>query len=397
MGFLDARTTVLLAAAGAWWEAGVVSALQTASVVIGKRCVDVADLLATASTGVADIVVVSADLPGLDADAVRRITDLRVAILAIAEPDAVERVHRLGISEVLISPQADEVARAVVQQAARHRTEPTPDDLKAPRAVDELLPEPTADQGRVVVVWGPHGAPGRSTLAAGIAAERARADRPVVLLDADPYGGAVGQNLGILDEVSGLLAASRHVNEGTLTPESLARCRRSLSPTLEVLTGLPRPDRWGEVRPGALAQMIEMAALHADVVVDVGFGIVEDRHQGRDRITLEALEMADEIVAVGGAEPVGLVRLARGLVDLGERGIAPGHVVINRMRESLGWTRKDLAGMVNGYVWEAAVHFVRDERETLDRALASGRAVTELGDSRLRADLAGVAGAVFSS
>ena len=76
---------------------------------------------------------------------------------------------------------------------------------------------------------------------------------------------------------------------------------------------MPRPDRWIEVRPGALARVIETAALHADVVVDVGFGLADDRHQGRDRITLEAIDVADDLVVVGGAEPVSLVRLARGL------------------------------------------------------------------------------------
>lgn len=403
MGILDARTTVLLAAAGAPWEAGVVSALSRSSVVVGKRCVDVTDLLATAATGVADVVVVAADLPGLDADAVRRITESHTAILAVADRDGVERVRRRGVAEVLVDPEADEVATAVVEQAARQRDQPQAPDTPvgaAPATValnDGADTPGSTDGGLVVVVWGPTGAPGRTTVAAGIAAERAARGHRVVLVDADPYGGAVGQNLGILDEVSGLLAASRHVNEGTLAPDALARCRRSLPTGLEVLTGLPRAERWGEVRPGALEQVIAMSALHADVVVDIGFGLVEDRHQGRDRISLEALDAADVVVAVGGAEPVGLVRLARGLVDLGERGTTPDHVVINRMRDSLGWTRKELVGMVTGYVWDAGVHFVRDERDTLDRALASGRSVSELGDSRLRADVAAVASAAFGS
>lgn len=399
MGVLEGRTTVLLAAAGAPWEAGAVSSLTEAGLVIGKRCVDVTDLLATASTGIADVVVVAADLPGLDADVVRRVTDHVGGVVAVAHPDSVERVRRLGISEVLVDPTPSELATRVVAWTRRPDLAPGREDAS------EIIHAPAGDgrvddasgQGRVVVVWGPTGAPGRTTVATAVAAERAAGGGRVVLVDADPYGGAIGQNLGIIDDVSGLLAAARAVNEGTMTPESLARCRRTHSPGLEVLTGLPRPDRWTEVRPGSLAHVIETSALHADVVVDVGFGLADDRHQGRDRITLEALDLADTIVVVGGAEPVGLARLARGLVELGERGLAPDVVVINRMRDSLGWTRKDLTGMVAGYVWEAEVRFVRDDRETVDKALASGRSLVELGASRVRGDLAEVTGTAFGS
>ena len=39
---------------------------------------------------------------------------------------------------------------------------------------------------------------------------------------------------------------------------------------------------------------------------------------GRNQMTLGALEAADEVVVVGAADPVGLSRLARGLVELRE-------------------------------------------------------------------------------
>ena len=56
-------------------------------------------------------------------------------------------------------------------------------------------------------------------------------------------------------------------------------------------------------------------------------------------MTLAALDAADEIVVVGSADPVGLSRLARGLVELRERTAgAPVRVVVNRMRPTLGWS-----------------------------------------------------------
>ena len=63
---------------------------------------------------------------------------------------------------------------------------------------------------------------------------------------------------------------------------------------------------------------------------------------------------------------------------------APLLVVVNRMRDSLGWSRRDIVGMVEGYVRPAGVHFLPDDRAITDRALVAGRSVVELGDSPLR-------------
>ena len=47
--------------------------------------------------------------------------------------------------------------------------------------------------GRVLVVWGPAGAPGRTTVAVGLSSEIAAAGHECLLLDVDAYGGAVAQ------------------------------------------------------------------------------------------------------------------------------------------------------------------------------------------------------------
>ena len=56
-------------------------------------------------------------------------------------------------------------------------------------------------------------------------------------------------------------------------------------------------------------------------------------------------------------------------------------VVVNRMRDSLGWSRRDIVGMVEGYVRPAGVHFLPEDRAAADRALVAGRSLVELGDS----------------
>ena len=84
---------------------------------------------------------------------------------------------------------------------------------------------------------------------------------------------------------------------------------------------------------------------------------------------------------MGSAEPTGLARLARTLVELRDSTRAPVTVVVNRMRDSLGWSRRDIVGMVEGYIRPAGVHFLPEDRPTTDKALVAGKSVVELGDS----------------
>ena len=126
------------------------------------------------------------------------------------------------------------------------------------------------------------------------------------------------------------------------------------------------------------------------MVVDTGFSLESDpagefgARPPRNQLTLAAVGEADEVVVVGSADPVGLSRLARALVEVREvTAGAPVRVVVNRMRPSLGWSERDIAGMVEGFTRLAGLHFLPDDRPTVDRALVGGRTLAEVGDSPL--------------
>lgn len=386
------RVTVLLAAGGEGWEAAALRLLDGHGVVVLKRCVDLADLLASAATGQADVAVVSGELGGLDADAVTQLLRDDVRCVAVGGP--ADALCRIGVVTVVAPTELEQLPDSV-------------DSAGAQAVVVESDPVPAfssdagAAPGRVIVVHGPAGAPGRTTLAIGLAAEHAHRGSPCVLIDADPHGGAIAQHLGVLDEVSGLLAAARLVNSGSFDTESFTRCRRVVAERFEVLTGLPRPDRWVEARPGVLDAVLECAAEVGDVVVDTGFSLEDDADLGRplarNQLTIDAVAAADDVVVVGSAEPTGLARLARTLVEIRDSTPAPVTVVVNRMRDSLGWSRRDIVGMVEGYVRPTGVHFLPEDRPTTDRALVAGKSVVELGDSALRKALADVHESVFTA
>ena len=375
---------VLLVAGGAPWESAALSLLSSRSdVTVLKRCVDVDDLLATASSGQADVAVLGLDAHGLDGPAVEHLRRHGVRPVVVApgghlmEPGRL-RAARIGVRSLV----ADDDLAALVDAVRASE----PDDGPGSGAASESEPADTdgpARRGRVVVVWGPAGAPGRTTVATGLAAELARRRTSTVLVDADPYGGSVAQVLGILDEVSGLLAASRLAGSGDLAM-SFASVQRALDPCLTVVTGLPRPDRWTEVRAGTVEALLEVAAEHGHVVVDTGFGLEDEPateyavRPGRNQLTQAAVAAADELLVIGTPDPVGLSRLARALVEVRETmGSVPVRVVVNRMRPSLGWSERDVADMVAGFTRPVSLHFLPEDRDAVDRALVTGRTLVE--------------------
>ena len=396
---------VVLLAAGEGWEAPVLADLEAhAGVVVLKRCVDVDDLLASVTSGQVDVAVVALDAPGLDPSSIAHLHRHAVRPVAVTSTrsddlDVREHAQRLGIGSVVGAGElatVPDVVTAVEEGDTRARGEDV-------GAVEPPGKEPAGESGRVVVVWGPAGAPGRTTVATNLAWEIARREVGVVLADLDPYGGSVAQQLGIVDEVSGILSASRLAASGQLDERFASVCR-GVGEHLAVVTGLPRADRWREVRAAQVGQLLERASTVGHVVVDTGFSLEVEPGQdfggrpGRNSLTLAALDLADEVVVVGAADPVGLARLARGLVDLRDRaGGVPVRVVVNRMRGSIGWSEKEIAGMVEGFSRVAGLHFLPEDRAGLDRALVSGSPVAGVGDSALVHALAALADAVVPS
>ncbi|MBO1750897.1 hypothetical protein J4G33_03685 [Actinotalea sp. BY-33] len=434
---------------------------------VTRRCADLAELLAAAAAGLGRVAVVSTDLPGLDRESVRHLHGSGAWVVLVPEPrgggalepgglgaDAVTgaggegvgglvvalldeadrtgrrpgsrgaepasralgtdrsssagREHPLAVSDAAgngrVTTPVDTVRRADLDRGAVSDGQASPEEgAREPQQVPVL-----AVRGGLVAVWGPTGAPGRSTTALGIASELASGLEPgqVLLVDADTYGGTLAQRLGLLDESPGLAAAARLAATGRLDAHGLG----ALSPVLEggprVLTGLGRADRWPELPSSSLEVVWQVAReLARWTVVDVGFSLEQDealsydtRAPRRNAATLSALAEADVVVAVGTGDPIGLQRLVRGLADLAELGVPEQArvVVVNRLRASASGPQPADAvrGALRRYAGVAEVHLLPEDTAVCDGALLAAQTLVEHAPTstvrRAMADLARV-------
>jgi hypothetical protein len=165
---------------------------QVAAQVV-HRCYDLGDLLAVAAAGQAEAAVVAADTRWLDRDALAQLAAAGLAVVGVA-PAADEaserRLRQLGLVQVAFDGDPPD---ALVERA-RDALAAEPDEEAPPASPDQdpAQPERERDARQVLAaVWGPKGAPGRTTVAVNLAFEAATTGAEVLLVDADTYGGAV--------------------------------------------------------------------------------------------------------------------------------------------------------------------------------------------------------------
>ena len=187
----------------------------------------------------------------------------------------------------------------------------------------------SSSEARVVTVWGPTGAPGRTTVALNLAALATARGNRVLLIDADTFGGAIAIRCGVFDEAPGIARACRLAGAGSLTAhdlESLAHAVRVGPRSMHVVTGILGSSRWPEITRERLDHVIAVARETFDtVILDVGFSLETDEEVSSDMLaprrnaaTLTALRASTNIVAVSAADSVGLARFIRLWADVAE-------------------------------------------------------------------------------
>lgn len=368
--------TVVILAIGPEQSAALAADLELENAVViavaGPEHVGEADLQA------ADGIVLNADRRTLTSAFVRACDRAGTRIVAIAPSSGEDATSpRLLARYGLPAPLAADAAAWQVLTALS-------DDVSAAAAE-------TSAPSRLIAVWGPHGAPGRSTLAIQLAAELCRAGRRTALIDADSTAPSLALLLGLGDESPGLAAACRRAELGTLDAAELDRLSTPVDTSagsIEVLGGLNRPGRWPELAAGRLRTTLEaVRGWVDDAVIDVSASF-DDEDDGLDpgapsrhAATAVSLTAADEVVAVLSADPLGVSRFLRGHAELRHLvGSTPITVVANRVRPGpLGIdARGQIRRTLERFAGIEEVTFLPDDQRAVDAAALHARPVGDV-------------------
>ncbi|WP_136055108.1 P-loop NTPase [Microbacterium sp. K24] len=250
----------------------------------------------------------------------------------------------------------------------------------------------STERHRVIAVWGPQGAPGRSTIAIQLAVELSRAGRGTALVDADSVAPSLALLLGLGDDSPGLAAACRRAELGGLDAAELTRLATTISTSagdLEVLPGLNRPSRWPELSSMRMRETLRACREWIDdTVVDVGAAFDADEEVTSDlagprrhAATSATLQEADAVIAVASADPVGISRFLRDHAELRRLATpSPVLVVVNQVRPgSLGLdARGQVRRTLERFAGITDVAFVPFDQRAADAALLHARPIADV-------------------
>ena len=412
-------------------------------VTVDRRCADLAELIAAAQTTRADAALIIGSTEQLTAAVLAGLSEQGLTVVVVSEV-AVERQRLTGLGAISFDEDVlpDQLADALAnhQPASSGRAEEPHDEIlqaeefahlmettgligdvgtedpEPPLRRDDQPPPTMAQLPGITAVWGASGSPGRTTVAVNMAAELALSGARTLLIDADTYASAIAVHLGLMQESAGLAQACRAADLGRLDPVGLAAAATTVmlgNSRLAVLTGLPRAERWTEVRAHALELVLAQARADYDhIIIDIAPWIEHDDELAldssgtaaqRNGATRTVLSQADTVLAVGGADPVGFSRLIKAVQELAEsmpEAPEPQVIVSQLRKEVIGrsprrqlrdaWAQLTPGGNIRSFLpWD---------QEACDYALRTGEVLAEVSrSSALRQQIAALGGVELSS
>ena len=329
-------------------EEAIEEALWSGGLRVLASAADAGELLELVASSRPELVLVSAELPGLDAALLARLRSLGPRLAGLALDERAEALlGRLELDRVLRPPI--EAARLLeLLGAPGAESEPAAaQSAQVPRRA------PAERPGNVVAVLGSKGSPGSSELAASFAALVARA-HDVLLGELDGDGGGLALRLGVDPRQGSLLAPARALAGGAadareLLPRWVVGGVRGWP---AVIVGPPDPGR--DLVEIALPELAErliglLTASFPLVVLDVGHRLSGGAGDLAAALHREAALGADVVLLALGARPDQLhVGLAQLDLLLGELGLPPEalRVAVNGQAGARSPREADAAGAI---------------------------------------------------
>ncbi|MGH2755828.1 MAG: AAA family ATPase, partial [Actinomycetota bacterium] len=333
------------------------------------RCVDRIEILASIRGGSIDGIVTVGLPSGLDAESLEEARAAAIGVVGLArDPLDAEAFRCLGIAALPVGSTVPQMLEAMSEKDEGTPRPPVP---------------PPGGLGRLIAVWGPKGAPGRTRIAAEMAFMSARREPRTLLADADPYGGDLLQLLGVVDELPSVVWAARAAAKKELNASALyGALRRTGRDGPVLLPGILRPQSGADISEvGWRAALEQFKSSFAVAFVDVGFCLEDDpsgsdRRGGRNRVARHTITYADRLVAVCRADPIGIKNFVWAFQEASDLVDADRILVVaNRV---LPGQEREVRDILRARIGKAPVAFVPDRHEEMTRAVLRARSLTEM-------------------
>lgn len=343
-----------------------------------RRCADIPELLGVVEAGGAQIAAISPDFPGMSGTVISELVMRGASVLAVTSATSAidqRQCEAWGITSTYVLGDGD-LADIVNQLRDMAGEEPESTNFE-PREEPIVAP---SHHGNIICLWGPPGAPGRTTTAIHLARQLG-AHQPTLLIDADTYAPSIATFAGLMDDASGILALARMVDAGTLNPRQMEGVIAHIEHGLDIVTGIGSASRWHELSPSAFTRILDVASMsYRWIVIDISseFSIDEELMfdtlaPSRNAVSSLALSISDHVVALASCDPVGLGRFVPLWDDVRELD-ATVHVVLNKARhDSVGGAPETVAaGALTRFAGAQVNVVIPDAQRDLDAEVLLG-------------------------
>jgi pilus assembly protein CpaE len=243
-----------------------------------------------------DVVLMDINMPDMDGlEATERITkdvpQSQVVMLSVqAEPEYLRRAMMAGARDFLTKPPSGEDLSTTIRRVYDSRRSGFLPSAAATAATPTVRP---GHEGHIVIVFGPKGGVGTTTVAISLAVGFARRGASSVLVDTDLQFGDVGVFLNIKTPatVVDLAQSMEDVEAEEIETEAIERVLSKHDSGCRLLLAPDSPEQAEYVSPASLPKLLRHLSRYYDyVVVDTGTHI-DDR-------LLATLDIASRIIVV---------------------------------------------------------------------------------------------------
>jgi MinD-like ATPase involved in chromosome partitioning or flagellar assembly len=239
-------------------------------------------------------------------------------------------------------------------------------------------PAPRPERGLITAVLPVSGGAGATEVALALAvALRQRGER-VALVDADEVAPSLAQRVA-LPLVPNLRNAVDALERGVGSLQEALVALPQRDGGFDLLCGLASPRDWPGLRPDSVAEVVgELARTHGQVLVNAGprtEDVLAPGGLARYGITRSMLLVADQLVLVGVATPLGVARTLDWLADHANLAKSkPLHIALNRA-PSGAFKRGELEREVLRSFLPSSLHLLPADKR-VEEALWNGHTVT---------------------